>query len=129
MHVGVCFPQKYDIAVVGATGAVGMEMLETLKKRNFPVGELKVYGSDRSVGRVIDTAFGPLTCGKSNYNSLSATLTSTLSSLQVSNFNSLPLTLTKLLSHFSSPTSILYLQLSNFNSLTSTLTATLIATL
>jgi aspartate-semialdehyde dehydrogenase len=54
----------YDIAVVGATGAVGMEMLATLKNRNFPVGKLFVYGSDRSIGKVIDTAFGPLTCKK-----------------------------------------------------------------
>lgn len=39
------------VAVVGATGAVGIEMLETLEKRNFPVSELKLLASARSVGK------------------------------------------------------------------------------
>ena len=36
-------------------------MLNTLKKRNFPVGILKVFASPRSAGSVLETAFGPLT--------------------------------------------------------------------
>jgi aspartate-semialdehyde dehydrogenase len=39
------------VAVVGATGAVGVEMIKTLEKRNFPVGKLTLLASARSVGR------------------------------------------------------------------------------
>src|SRR5258706_3874259 len=39
------------VAVVGATGAVGIEMIKTLEKRNFPVGELTLLASARSVGK------------------------------------------------------------------------------
>jgi aspartate-semialdehyde dehydrogenase len=43
--------QGYNIAVVGATGAVGVEMIETLEKRNFPVKALRLFASERSVGK------------------------------------------------------------------------------
>src|SRR3982750_1309132 len=39
------------VAVVGATGAVGIEMLKTLEKRSFPVGRLTLLASARSVGK------------------------------------------------------------------------------
>jgi aspartate-semialdehyde dehydrogenase len=39
------------VAVVGATGAVGIEMIKTLEKRNFPVGKLTLLASSRSVGK------------------------------------------------------------------------------
>jgi len=39
------------VAVVGATGAVGVEMIKTLEKRNFPVDRLTLLASARSVGR------------------------------------------------------------------------------
>jgi aspartate-semialdehyde dehydrogenase len=39
------------VAVVGATGAVGIEMIRTLEKRNFPVGKLTLLASARSVGK------------------------------------------------------------------------------
>ncbi len=39
------------VAVVGATGAVGIEMIKTLEKRNFPVGQLTLLASSRSVGK------------------------------------------------------------------------------
>src|SRR5258706_4499063 len=39
------------VAVVGATGAVGIEMLKTLEKRNFPVGKLTLLVSARSTGK------------------------------------------------------------------------------
>lgn len=41
----------YNIAVVGATGAVGVEMIETLEKRGFPVKNLRLFASERSVGK------------------------------------------------------------------------------
>jgi len=42
---------KPHVAVVGATGAVGIEMIKTLEKRNFPVGKLTLLASARSVGK------------------------------------------------------------------------------
>src|SRR5271169_5671225 len=39
------------VAIVGATGAVGIEMIKTLEKRNFPVGQLTLLASARSVGK------------------------------------------------------------------------------
>ena len=41
------------IGVVGATGAVGQELLSLLEERNFPVGELLPFASERSRGRPI----------------------------------------------------------------------------
>lgn len=41
------------VAVVGATGAVGVEMIKTLERRNFPVGKLKLLASARSVGKTL----------------------------------------------------------------------------
>ncbi len=41
----------YKLAVVGATGAVGVEMIETLEKRHFPVSDLRLFASERSVGK------------------------------------------------------------------------------
>lgn len=40
-----------SVAVVGATGAVGIEMLETLEKCNFPVSSIKLLASSRSAGK------------------------------------------------------------------------------
>ncbi|GEN54095.1 aspartate-semialdehyde dehydrogenase [Halobacillus faecis] len=42
--------KKYNVAVVGATGAVGQKMLETLEDRKFPVKNLKLLSSSRSAG-------------------------------------------------------------------------------
>ncbi len=39
------------VAIAGATGAVGVEMLKTLEKRDFPVASLKLLASARSVGK------------------------------------------------------------------------------
>jgi len=39
------------VAVVGATGAVGLEMIKTLEKRNFPASQLTLLASARSVGK------------------------------------------------------------------------------
>ncbi len=41
----------YSVAVAGATGAVGLEMIKTLEQRRFPVGSIKLLASERSVGR------------------------------------------------------------------------------
>jgi aspartate-semialdehyde dehydrogenase len=46
-------PRKLKVAVVGATGAVGTEMLRILEARSFPVDELVPLASARSAGRTI----------------------------------------------------------------------------
>ncbi|HAX61125.1 MAG TPA: aspartate-semialdehyde dehydrogenase [Elusimicrobia bacterium] len=43
--------KKYNVAVVGATGAVGIEMVKMLEKRNFPVGNLVLFASSRTAGK------------------------------------------------------------------------------
>jgi aspartate-semialdehyde dehydrogenase len=43
--------KTFHVAVVGATGAVGIEMIKTLEKRNFPVGKLTLLASAKSVGK------------------------------------------------------------------------------
>jgi len=44
----------YDVAVVGATGAVGETILKVLEERNFPVGTLYPLASSRSAGKKIE---------------------------------------------------------------------------
>jgi aspartate-semialdehyde dehydrogenase len=44
----------YKVAIVGATGAVGEEMRLIVEQRNFPVSELKLLASSRSVGKQFD---------------------------------------------------------------------------
>ncbi len=46
--------EGYRVAVVGATGAVGLEMIEILEERKFPVKELRLLASVRSAGSYID---------------------------------------------------------------------------
>jgi len=43
--------KKVNVAILGATGAVGREMMNILEERNFPVGELRLLASARSVGQ------------------------------------------------------------------------------
>jgi aspartate-semialdehyde dehydrogenase len=43
--------EKYTVAVVGATGAVGNEMIATLESRDFPVETLRLFASERSAGK------------------------------------------------------------------------------
>jgi aspartate-semialdehyde dehydrogenase len=49
---------------MGATGAVGQEMIKVLGERNFPVGELRCLASARSEGKVLSTPFGDVTVQK-----------------------------------------------------------------
>src|SRR2546423_6623572 len=42
---------RYHVAVVGATGAVGAEMLRVLERRDFPVASLRALSSERSAGK------------------------------------------------------------------------------
>lgn len=45
--------KSYSVAILGATGAVGTELLELLESRKFPVDNLKLLASERSAGKVI----------------------------------------------------------------------------
>jgi aspartate-semialdehyde dehydrogenase len=65
------------VAVVGATGAVGVEMIETLEKRKFPVGKLTLLASARSIGKKLkfrgeDIVVGELT--KDSFNGIDIAL-------------------------------------------------------
>lgn len=45
--------KEYHVAVVGATGAVGQQMLKTLETRNFPIKKISLLASARSAGKEI----------------------------------------------------------------------------
>lgn len=46
--------KEFNVAVVGATGAVGNEMVKILEERNFPVKNLKLLASERSIGKSLE---------------------------------------------------------------------------
>ena len=46
--------KKPNVAIMGATGAVGAELLELLEERNFPLNSLKLLASARSAGKIIN---------------------------------------------------------------------------
>lgn len=50
-----------NIVIVGATGAVGVEMIDCLEKLKFPVGTLRLVASERSAGKIVSTPFGEVT--------------------------------------------------------------------
>ena len=50
--------KQYKVAILGATGAVGREMMKILAERKFPIGELHLLASERSVGTELEF------CGK-----------------------------------------------------------------
>ena len=43
----------YRVAIVGATGAVGTELLQILEQRRFPVSSLRLFASERSAGKQV----------------------------------------------------------------------------
>jgi len=45
--------ERYVVAVVGATGAVGNEMIAVLEERNFPIEKLRLFASERSEGKTL----------------------------------------------------------------------------
>lgn len=47
-------PSPIRVAILGATGAVGTELLELLASRNFPLAELKLLASPRSAGKTLE---------------------------------------------------------------------------
>jgi len=54
--------KQYKVGIIGATGAVGQEMLKVLGERDFPASELRLLASARSAGKTVETEkFGTLT--------------------------------------------------------------------
>ncbi len=53
--------RNYTVAIVGATGAVGVEMIKVLERRQFPVGKLKLLASARSAGKTLPFKGAPVT--------------------------------------------------------------------
>ena len=45
--------RRFNVAVVGATGVVGQEMLKVLRQRGFPVAEVRALASERSAGQTV----------------------------------------------------------------------------
>lgn len=45
--------KNYNVAILGATGAVGQEFLDLIEERNFPFANLKLLASSRSAGKII----------------------------------------------------------------------------
>lgn len=60
---------KYVVAVVGATGAVGNEMIRVLEERKFPVEKLKLFASERSEGKTLEFNGEDITVEALNENS------------------------------------------------------------
>ena len=50
-----------NVAVVGATGAVGRTIISILAERDFPVKEIRLFASARSAGQVVETPWGSVT--------------------------------------------------------------------
>ena len=45
--------KNVNVAILGATGAVGSEMIKILEERNFPVGQLRLLASARSKAKKV----------------------------------------------------------------------------
>ena len=46
--------KKYRIGIVGATGAVGQEIIKLMEKRDFPASEVRLLASAKSAGREVE---------------------------------------------------------------------------
>ena len=46
--------KQYKLGILGATGAVGREMMKILAERSFPISELHLFASKRSAGKVVE---------------------------------------------------------------------------
>jgi aspartate-semialdehyde dehydrogenase len=57
---GFPMSRNYHVAIAGATGAVGIEMMRVLERRNFPVGKLSLLASAKSAGKKLDFQGAPV---------------------------------------------------------------------
>jgi aspartate-semialdehyde dehydrogenase len=63
----------FKVAVVGATGNVGREMLDILAERRFPVSEVVALASSRSIGREVSFGDKTLKCKSLEHYDFSST--------------------------------------------------------
>jgi aspartate-semialdehyde dehydrogenase len=57
--------KSYSVGIVGATGAVGEELLSVMEKRNFPCNSIKLFASEKSAGKTISSSvYGSLVMEK-----------------------------------------------------------------
>ena len=57
-HVNLQMSKKsFSVGIVGATGAVGEEILGVMEQKKFPVSSLKLFASDKSAGKVVKSPF------------------------------------------------------------------------
>jgi len=55
--------ETFKVGIVGATGAVGEEIIGVLKKRGFPIESIHAFASERSAGKIVATeGFGDIVC-------------------------------------------------------------------
>jgi aspartate-semialdehyde dehydrogenase len=64
--------REFNVAIVGATGAVGTELISLLKERSYPVKSLKLLASSRSAGKQVDTPMGTITIEEATPDSFKA---------------------------------------------------------
>ncbi len=50
----------YNVAIVGATGAVGLEIIACLSKCQFPIKQIFPFSSAKSAGKLLDSDYGQL---------------------------------------------------------------------
>lgn len=50
----------FSVGIVGATGAVGMEVVKCLFEKSFPVAQLRLFASSKSAGKTLHTGYGDI---------------------------------------------------------------------
>lgn len=63
--------KNYNIGILGATGAVGHEMMKILSERSFPTGEIRLFASEKSAGKKLTFRGETLTVRAATKNSFS----------------------------------------------------------
>ena len=58
--------KKARVGIFGATGAVGKEIIKVLFDRNFPIKELRLFASEKSVGKKVETPVGKISLENAN---------------------------------------------------------------
>ena len=61
--------KQYKVGILGATGAVGREMMKVLEERKFPISELRLLASARSVGKKLPFCGKELTVQEATHDS------------------------------------------------------------
>ena len=76
--------KKYNVAILGATGAVGAEFLKLIEERNFPFNELRLLASKRSAGKIINFMGKDYTVQEATHDSLPVLILPCLQAVSIS---------------------------------------------